>query len=343
MEYYSVIRGPTLSHHGIKGMRWGVRRDLHREHNGQKWDKKADKKQDEINKLVVKRGNSGAIKAAQINHKIAKLDKKKQQYEHNAELKRAGKFTTKQKIAIVGAAAVATYAVYKMADSGEFNRIADAGKKILGMDTNFKANKKNAEYSTQQEVFDNIVNKINPDYGKMGTTQNCRRCTFAYELSRRGNEVTATKTHGGTGQNFGGVWNATHKGNEVRSSVLGMMSRSTRELINGKATESDSFSVAANNFATKKIAPNKVLSDIVRNQPVGARGEIQYTWAGGRGGHSIAYEVFKDGPVIFDCQSNKRFRNSLELAEYTNHASEAAITRLDNVELNTDFLKKWMK
>ena len=34
---------------------------------------------------------------------------------------------------------------------------------------------------------------------------NCRRCTFAYELSRRGYDVQATKTLIGTGQDANGM------------------------------------------------------------------------------------------------------------------------------------------
>lgn len=45
-----------------------------------------------------------------------------------------------------------------------------------------------------------------PEYGNsLGSFMNCRRCTFAYELSRRGYDVQATKTLIGTGQDANGM------------------------------------------------------------------------------------------------------------------------------------------
>ena len=65
-------------------------------------------------------------------------------------------------------------------------------------------------------------------------------------------------------------------------------------------------------------------------------------WLNG-GGHSMAYEIVNGKPVIFDTQRQKVFKDIADLDIYTSRAKDAGFTRLDNKDLNTDFLQRWLK
>ena len=65
------------------------------------------------------------------------------------------------------------------------------------------------EFIKQVDDFGETLKDLAGKDGKFGTKLNCRRCTFAYELSRRGYDVKATRTMKGTGQTYLGVAKAT--------------------------------------------------------------------------------------------------------------------------------------
>lgn len=65
---------------------------------------------------------------------------------------------------------------------------------------------------SEDEILDKVVKGINPNYGvSPGSMSNCLRCTFAYEMSRRGYDVRATETLGGAGQGMAGMISALDK------------------------------------------------------------------------------------------------------------------------------------
>jgi hypothetical protein len=78
------------------------------------------------------------------------------------------------------------------------------------------------------------------------------------------------------------------------------------------------------------------------SQPDGARGELGVAWKMGSG-HSMAWEVVKGKPVIFDAQSGKMFKSDSDFSEIGASVKEAGFTRLDNIELNDDYLMRWLK
>lgn len=45
-----------------------------------------------------------------------------------------------------------------------------------------------------------VIRGVNPKYGQPGSKMNCRRCTFTYEMRRRGYDVEATRSTKGIGQ-----------------------------------------------------------------------------------------------------------------------------------------------
>lgn len=350
MWYYIVKDQPNeLYHHGIKGMKWGVRRYQNEDgtltnagkKRQEKYDKKAQKYYDKAEHYQTK------IESISVkNHssrKVNKLEKKKKKALRDAELKKKGKLTNKEKAMIVGVTVVAAYATYKFIDSGRAEQLIAKGKKALGMtDSIFKKNSELANKNlSDSEIFDKVVSRINPDYGAIGTKNNCRRCTFAYEMSRRGYDVKATKSVSGTGQNTIGLNSAISK----ETGYSGYF----RDVFK-KGTYADKIlTTTINNMGLKDIPLSSNSKDNAKNifkslseYPNGARGEIMMRWNVG-GGHSMAFEIVKGKPIIFDCQSKVKYSSFEDFSQMGEYILNASSTRLDDIDLNEDFLMRWLK
>lgn len=304
----------VLQHYGVKGMKWGVRKEY--EPVGRKKSKHRQKLEEKYRSKGMT--SSEAEKAA---------DKKIQ----------------REKIAAISAATlVATYAGYKMVNSGEFNRLVAKGKAwVQGNSSQWKKNPSLADPTMNAEdIFRNVVQgRINPDYGVagstgLGTKTNCRRCTFAYELSRRGFDVRSTKAMGDStnGQNGIGLYNATHKGEHI--GFLGYVNK----IVNG--TPISDF-LGKETLLIQGHESNNIFNSL-SIYPEGARGELSLIWNKG-GGHSMAWEIIGGHPKLFDCQTSKMYDEN-SFPSYMSEAIEQAYhTRLDDKDLNYDFLLKWVK
>lgn len=215
-------------------------------------------------------------------------------------------------------------AIARMQDGGTFRRMSEKGKRFVNRkrSRSWKADKSLAKKSMPPaKLMSDVVRPINHGYGSRGTKMNCRRCTFAYEMRRRGHDVVATKSKWATGQDDNGLADA----------------------INTSARTFESP------FGQKRIEPKTIdySKDIYKNlskEPSGARGELGLQWRFG-GGHSIAWENVKGKPIIFDTQNGKMYDTPAKFTSAfpPNTMDHAAYTRLDNVELNDDFLLKWVQ
>lgn len=323
-----------LAHHGIKGQQWGVK-------NGPPYPIGAD------------------------YHSISE---KKARQKQSIEKKRYTKYnketglTDKQKKAIkIGAVSVATfltvYGTYKLADSGELHRLIQKGKVVRGIaEDGFKKNPDLANKMTADEIAHTFFGKINPGFQtELGTTNNCKRCTFAYELSRRGYDVKATKTLNGTGQNLishdkvvGNERNLTYKG--IKKGLKNIIDTAIRE---GEISEEKSKKMVGEFFKStdinikyrmendKLIKPSESIFNALSKMPNGARGELACKWASG-GSHSMAWEIINNNPVIFDMQTSKMYKNKEALNDLAFFMKGASFTRLDDKELNLDLLHRWV-
>lgn len=264
----------ALKHYGVKGMKWGVRRDQ------ATLDRAAGRKppKTDTSGLV---GNPLVIYGASV------------------------------------AAALAIQGILNYRDSGR----KDA--KETG-DRPFKQKPELTKKMPPKELHSKVVKPINPGFGEKGTQMNCRRATLAYEMRRRGNDVQATKSTRASGQDPGGMAKAV--GADFKDSMWGEKPVATQKEI-------------------WKASPEKraelIFEDIGKN-PNGARGELGVAWAFG-GGHSIAWEIVDNKPVIFDTQNAKMYSNSKEFAKFTPIVLDAATTRLDNKTIDDEFIKRWVK
>lgn len=302
-----------LYHYGVLGMKWGVRKEY---------------------KPVGR-------KKSRHRQKLEEKYRSKGMTSEEAE-KAADKKIKREKIVAGSAAAlVAAYATYKLADRGEFNRLAAKGKAwVQGTIPLWKVNPSLADSTmSAEDIFHNVVqNRINPDYGitglmGKGAKNNCRRCTFAYELSRRGFDVQATKSRQGSGQNGVGLYNALHKGENI--SFLG----SINKLANGVP---QSVFLGEEVPLVQDHKPKNIFNTL-STYPEGARGELNLTWSDG-GGHSLAWEIVGGHPKIFDCQLSKMYESAGDIPSHMiKRIKEAYLTRLDDKNLNYDFLLKWIK
>ncbi len=313
-----------LYHHGIKGMKWGVK-------NGPPYP-------------LDDSDHSASEKKAGWRKSLDKSESDKQNKDEKHGL------TDKQKKAIkIGAAVAATALVaigtYKLADSGEVHRLIEKGKAALGKTDGigFKRNPDLAKPMSAEEILTNVVSKINVDHNvvgaaSIGTNNNCKRCTYAYELSRRGFDVKATKSISGTGQHVYGGYNATHEdsiGGPIKR-IIGALKgdekiwETIRNPLGGIPIKMQSSS-----------SPETIFSALSSN-PNGSRGELVMRWKNGAG-HSMAWEIVNDKPIIYDCQHSWMFDTPEKFKQYADKIKSVSYNRLDNAELNYDFLQRWCK
>ena len=361
-----------LEHYGVKGMRWGVRkeesnkkqifrqdnRQVKREARAQKYVIKAETLQTKINE-INKEPASNWFTAQKTKSQTKNLSKERDRALRDAEAKRQGKLTSKQKAIIAGVAFVSAYATayatYKVANTGEFNRMAMKGKAFFeGQDGSSwkKAPKLASKDFDVSTIKFAVVDQINKDYGAPGTKVNCRRCTFAYEMRRRGYDVAATRTTTGSGQDRAGMYNALTPGAKiVQPGKVSKISRLVSEGVKNTSGDISSFTQHLDTMKTNGktlisassggLKPTDIFSAL-STQPNGARGELGVSWKIG-GGHSMAWEIVKGKPVIFDAQTRRVYENPEALLKLTGAMKEAGFTRLDNVPLNEDFLMRWVK
>lgn len=80
----------------------------------------------------------------------------------------------------------------------------------------------------------------------------------------------------------------------------------------------------------------------IRRYQNGARGEIIMRWNVG-GAHSMAFEIVKGKPIIFDYQTKVKYSSFEDFSRMGEYILNASSTRLDDIDLNEDFLMRWLK
>ena len=324
-----------LIHYGVKGMRWGIRKKYEdasyktrakRDKSSSRFQKKADEYQSEILKLDDSWRNRGTKRT---------LTKKRDKALKNRDRKLQGKLSTGQRNAALIGVALAAYGTYKLADSGDLTRLAAKGKEALfGGSTAWAKDAKLASYDNIDDIKKHVVSRINPNYGDVGTKMNCRRCTIAYELSRRGYDVQATRSVGGSGQSTVRLHNAMSS-KQNRMSTL----KFALDLTKTKA-DLESARTASEILGSKNTAQD-IFENLAKN-PSKSRGELTTYFKSG-GAHSMAWEILNGKPVVIDNQSGTVYDSAKALSAIAYGVKSADILRLDDKILNDDFLLRWIK
>lgn len=349
-----------IAHYGVKGMRWGVRKKeetaggdapTKRQERAKIHTANADVAQahiDELKKQPIRFGGK---------RKIRNLEEERDKELATAKAMEEGRLTPTQKKLLIGGgiavALVAAYAGYKYMDSGGLNsRLTQIGG---GPAAKWKRNPTLARKNPSPAELELIARGANPDFGAIGTTNNCRRCTMAYELRRRGFDVRATRSTQGTGQNAVGMIQAVDRNApKMRTGLPSVFKRAAADQLTNdqpgfesryNATKELGKRTLSRKYTSEDRLTDKVDSvrDAVQSMPNGARGELGLKWHGG-GGHSIAWEVVNGKAIFIDAQNGNVFdTNSHTMDSYLLRTERTTLTRLDNQPLNHDFLERWVK
>ena len=372
-----------LAHYGVLGMKWGKRKSPDQVAKDRKaaYAEKADKIQAKADMMSTKIKELTAIKTDSnfrnklIQNDIADLRKERARLVADAERKRNGKLTKTQKNLLIGAAVVGGIVLAKTGrynlESGAFRKLATKGAAFIKnkavIDTLKRSDDLARVSMSADDILETVVKKANPGFGGIGTKLNCRRATMAFEMRRRGYDVVATRTTNSNGQNAVGLLSTLSPGKKaLPTSSYGGTQAILKEQKNALKPRAQTpifdLTMNFNAGARKGIelpsnGTNKVqgIFDALVKQPNGSRGELGVAWSMG-GGHSMAYEIVNNKPIIFDAQTGKKFESASEfvksmtadmpkgaVVDKNNLIGQAGFTRLDDIELNTDYLLRWIR
>lgn len=164
------------------------------------------------------------------------------------------------------------------------------------VDKNFSKIK--GEHSIEEDL-----KKVNPNYNKGGAYRiNCQRCSFAYELRRRGYDVEA---------------NPNNNGFDI----------SVRWKTQMDFKEQYTFQ---NKKGIKKLVTD--ISEKVKNAGDGSRWAVQVQWSRSSNGHLFIAENVGGEVKFFDAQNGEQ-----KAISYFNHIAktkETSIYRMDNAQFN---------
>lgn len=185
---------------------------------------------------------------------------------------------------------------------------------------------------TTEMTADEDMERVNPAFKNwdQNTKNNCTLCTMAYELRRRGYDVQARK--------------AT-KGYDANDLVKDWYKNSKPKITEGSMSNQDIFDAIEKGEAPtiKKENQDRMIQNTlstVKKQKDGARGQLAIVWDQSISGHSVSYAVEKGEMTIYDTQSNEKFVGDKACEKYLRKTSQVYVTRLDNCQINTKYIKE---
>ena len=296
-----------LCHYGVKGMKWGVRR--YQNYDGTLTDE-ARKRRGAVSNFSYLALN--AIAAGLSVDQIATAVSVGVTPTVIAKALATGVSTMSPKLILAGSVAAGPYLTLSVLGSG----LAKSGLKT------WRTNKERSESDTDPKTGllkkskdmteSQDVRRVNPGYGSWlaNSHNNCGLCSVAYDLRRRGSEVSANKSPIGY----------THKElmSFYNSPELKRISSKNNPLI-------DAVTMPRNAVRTMCSEPN------------GSRGMVLLRWTGSRSGHACNYEVKNGHLDLYDGQSGRKL---ISPYEYFSRADEISYFRTDNIEPNWDNIRK---
>ena len=336
-QYYWSLEDPVMdiiAHHGIKGQKWGVRRfqdkngRLTAEGKKHKFEDKSQSDMSDRDTVVSNLKTYSIAGGAGIAASIAAV---------------AALPITE------GGSAVALPYTALLGLHGLEHTIVDGTKLVVGDIKASNANKKEKEFQEEREKnpidkntgfhkkttemsADEDMERVNPAFKNWdkNTKNNCTLCTMTYELRRRGYDVQARK--------------AT-QGYDANALVKDWYKNSKPKIAEGSIRDQDIFFAIAKGKAPaiKKEDQDRMIKnaiDDVKSQKDGARGQLAVVWNHTMSGHSIAYAVENGEMTIYDTQSNEKFVGDKACEKYLRKTSQVYVTRLDNCQINTKYIKE---
>lgn len=325
MYYDGIITKPPLNelyHHGIKGQKWGVRNGPPyplKSHSGSEKKAKASSDRGSIQKKKpIMSGSKGDIQK-KTNDKIGFIDPVS-----------AAILTTYAAVAVT---ALVVHAKANHKKKVEFLKARENTKHIDELREGAEIDPKTGLRlkKDQNSSMEDDMAAVNYDRGVKkkykGTYTNCGLCTTAYDLRRRGYEVSSTSVKGTPYAN--GV-----DRKELESWYKDGAGKSVKFVPDDRVSDINMLEYPAGTFKAGLL-----------QQPDGARGNLVVFWGFG-GGHSMAYEIKDRKVIVLDTQSNMKYEGS-ELDELLNSAAlvdmagnQSFYLRTDNLEPDYEALKR---
>lgn len=209
---YKVTTTDELSHHGIKGQKWGKR-------NGPPYPLDASDK-------------SASEKRLSANNKINKVSKNNSSKAGWNDLDSNVQDTIIQLASLT--LATATFSLYNRAIVKVNKKKCDKKLEDLYDNRDIEKLEDIPKLKKKMSTEENMK-KVNPDYPKYGATTNCMLCTTAMAMREKGYDVQANKNFGHLGyfeENIDKLWSSEGSFKKIKA-------KKSKDIINTLEKESD--------------------------------------------------------------------------------------------------------
>lgn len=285
----ALISNEYLTHHGIKGQKWGVK-------HGPPYPLK-----DSVSKKVKSR-------------KDTRIASGKAKTEAPDPHKKKGSNAEAYKMAFNIAMDLLTlnpiYATQDAIRLGQYVASKHKASKIAKQQATEEIDKKTGFHKKAKPMtMDEDVKSVNPNFHNFNsnTKNNCMLCTVTYDMRRRGYDVTAELA--GEGYRYEDLRTWYPKANIVN--VKGGNQSAARTYLTGD-----------------KTLMTNTKNEICK-QPNGSRGNLMVQWSGMQGGHSMAYEVIGGQMHIFDGQTGTHYTNPDKILRQCREVSYARLDNIE--------------
>jgi hypothetical protein len=314
-EFYIVSN--ELYHHGILGQKWGVRR--FQNPDGTWTDAGRKRYGSGSSKEKNKFANKGVIGAAKDKYEFH-IDENDNKIAKNTFLAAVAGFTIGTILLVTtGYGGSVMYESGKMLAGLSTSKLKEsfAKKRYENSETDPKTGFK---LKSEETTPKSDVKKVNPGYYNFNnnTKNNCVLCSTAYEMRRRGYEMTAPPASSGWNKNPKFFKGEKHK--DFYDSTGWSKVKITDDNINEYRSKLSGW-----------------ITEETTKQGNGARGELHIVWSTGNG-HSVAYEIANNELMIYDAQTGETYKGFNKFKDVVNNVSYA---RRDNLEFNTEELKRY--
>lgn len=182
-----------------------------------------------------------------------------------------------------------------------------------------KYKKLKAEYQTFISKYRKLQKDLGIENAKTKLYRaNCQRCVPTYELRRRGYKVTALPK-------------------PVNKSHFEIYGKPTNFFVDKDKNVIE--------FEYCKVKSGKDLDAFLKEKmPTGTRNQLSFGWDGQKTGHTIVVEKEENDLLYVDPQSGKKVNSFRDFtADYAVNWKKMRTRRIDNADINTDYLKDIVK